>query len=1082
LKGLERTVGLVGVVAISISAMLGSGIFVLPGLAAAKTGPSVWLAYLAAALCILPAALSKAELATAMPTSGGTYVYIDRAVGPLWGTIAGLGLATSLLFKSAFALLGFGEYLKVTVLAVLPNVNPNFSIKPFALVFLLLIVILNILGVRKVSKVQTAVVGVCIASLMLVVLGGARGFPAADSALATTDLFTGGLGGFVETIGFIFVAFAGVTKIAAIAEEVKEPERNLPRGILLSLLIVAILYVALTLIFVGNMTAAELAGGDVRAVFTVTNKLFGRSAGIAMGVLGVLTMISMATAGVLATSRFPFAMSRDRLLPSFLSQVHPVYGTPVAGIVLIGIAIAVVILTVDIELVAKVASAIMILLYLAVNLMVIILREGQVQWYQPSYRAPFYPWLQIGGIIICAILLVMLGTKVPIAIAGITVPGLCLYFFYSRKRVQRRGVFGILGKRKELLSTIPTMMGIESNKLESNHAAVVVPLLGDEHSPEALADIATALANERSVQILHVTDVPDQVSLAAMALEETPEVTALQRRIAAMAQSQQVSLQVTPVVTRDVVQTVHDATKSLQCEWVVMAWKGKTSNRFGLMSPLGWLADHLSCNLALYKDAGVRYIRQILVYPEPGPDDALVVFTADQLAKQHNAELTFVRFVSDDADATMVQSQGDYLDQLRPLCSVSTRSLILRGGSELDAIAGATAGYDLLVMGAPPDTSLIKRIIGTDRDKLTEVATCSVLRLKTSKQGTKHPSVVTSMESGEDPHGLLYFLDESCAQSKLDITRKDALFTHVARAFSASHPDLQAEGVEKALWEREKAQNTSIGMGIALPHATVPEAQHTMLGVFTTKTALDFQSPDGSKTDVFFVTIGPPRARQTHLVLLSTLSRMIVSAGFVDGLRACESGQDIIAMLRKTKLDSKPPPKPKRDGSGRTLRRRSLPPNLRKILDARCIHAHLDVTTKGELFDEVSRLIAEDLQNVSAESLLDSFHEHELEHNTGIGLGAAAPRATLSEMGNTSVGIFTTKQPINYGAPDGVATDVFFAMVGPIAQQRLQLNVLTAVVQIISSTSALEKLREANSHDELLEAFEESVSELKGFS
>ena len=106
MKKLERSLSLPYVIAISIGGMLGSGIFVLPGLASNITGSSVWLAYLLGALCVLPAALSKSELATAMPSSGGTYVYIERAFGPLFGTISGIGLWLSLLLKSSFALIG----------------------------------------------------------------------------------------------------------------------------------------------------------------------------------------------------------------------------------------------------------------------------------------------------------------------------------------------------------------------------------------------------------------------------------------------------------------------------------------------------------------------------------------------------------------------------------------------------------------------------------------------------------------------------------------------------------------------------------------------------------------------------------------------------------------------------------------------------------------------------------------------------------------------------------------------------------------------------------------------------------------
>ena len=96
MKKLKRSLTLSSVIAISIGGMLGSGIFVLPGLAAAKTGPSVWLAYILAAVCVLPAAISKSELATAMPSSGGAYVYIERAFGPLFGTISGIGLWLSI--------------------------------------------------------------------------------------------------------------------------------------------------------------------------------------------------------------------------------------------------------------------------------------------------------------------------------------------------------------------------------------------------------------------------------------------------------------------------------------------------------------------------------------------------------------------------------------------------------------------------------------------------------------------------------------------------------------------------------------------------------------------------------------------------------------------------------------------------------------------------------------------------------------------------------------------------------------------------------------------------------------------------
>ena len=128
----------------------------LRGIAAAKTGSSVWLAYLLASVCILPAALSKSELATAMPSSGGTYIYIERTFGPIYGTVAGIGLWLSLLLKSSFALIGFGAYLSVLV-----NIDEGLT-KYVALFFLTVILFLNIFGVKKVGKVQIVIVSVSI--------------------------------------------------------------------------------------------------------------------------------------------------------------------------------------------------------------------------------------------------------------------------------------------------------------------------------------------------------------------------------------------------------------------------------------------------------------------------------------------------------------------------------------------------------------------------------------------------------------------------------------------------------------------------------------------------------------------------------------------------------------------------------------------------------------------------------------------------------------------------------------------------------------------------------------------------------
>ena len=144
---IERTVGLVGVIIISLSAMLGSGLFVLPSFAAILMGEGIWLAFLLAASVVLPGAISKAELASGMPSSGGSYVYLERTYGPLVGTISGLGLWASFLLKASFALIGFTAYM-YTITTYF-----DFELNTYvvSITALILITVVNILGVKKVK-------------------------------------------------------------------------------------------------------------------------------------------------------------------------------------------------------------------------------------------------------------------------------------------------------------------------------------------------------------------------------------------------------------------------------------------------------------------------------------------------------------------------------------------------------------------------------------------------------------------------------------------------------------------------------------------------------------------------------------------------------------------------------------------------------------------------------------------------------------------------------------------------------------------------------------------------------------------
>jgi amino acid transporter len=436
---LERSVGLGGVVIIAIASMVGSGLFVMPSFAADIMGPGIWMAFLLSALVVFPGAISKSELASAMPSSGGSYVFLERTYGPLFGTVSGLGLWASFLLKAAFALIGFSAYMYA--LTEYFDVEVNMQI--ISIVTLALITFLNILGVKKIKAVQTPILGVTMALLLLVCILALFDGNADFSRPLTTKGGSFGEQSFkvAEAAAFVFVAYAGVIKVAAIGGEIKDPGRNLPLGILISLGLVTFLYCAVTFIMFAAVPeeAYQVDGKPVEnPVFVFVDYVAGTKIGLLAAFLAVLTMASGALSGILAASRFVFAMARDNLLPQALETVNAKYETPHWPILLTGFAMLLAILFLPVKDVAKLASGFQIMVFVAVNSSVIVLRRSpQAQeWYKPDYKSPLYPFVQIFGIISGVALVYLMGEKALIGAAGAGALGAITYMGYGRKHNQ----------------------------------------------------------------------------------------------------------------------------------------------------------------------------------------------------------------------------------------------------------------------------------------------------------------------------------------------------------------------------------------------------------------------------------------------------------------------------------------------------------------------------------------------------------------------------------------------------------------------------------------------------------------------
>mgnify|MGYP000417441359 FL=1 len=726
MKKLERSLSLPYVIAISIGGMLGSGIFVLPGFASGLTGPSVWLAYLLGAVCVLPAALSKSELATAMPSSGGTYVYIERAFGPLFGTISGIGLWLSLLLKSSFALIGLGAYL-----AVLINISDGLT--PYvALGFLSIIVLLNIFGVKKVGKVQLYIVSIslaCLAALFFI------GFPKVDPDYLEPFMSNGNIG-LISAIAFVYISYSGVIKVAAIAGEIKNPDKNLPLAMILSLFSIAAIYVFVSFILAGTVNPDSLSI-DIRPIHTAAKNVGGDYFGYFAAVIGVLTLMSGANSGVLASSRFPFAMARDLLMPKFFSRIHSKYLTPVFSILFTGLLMTLVILYLDVVKIAKLASAFMVMMFISVNFCVIILRETSAQWYKPTYMSPFYPFLQIFGIVSGFFLLLLLGLLPLLSILIISVIGAIIYLLIGR-RATRTGVLTNYGHRPALFlfykkdvsvepdSSLQTASNLDG-KLASD-AGTIVPLLGNENSAEMLVEMASAINTRSSVQAVNITEVPNQTFLEALN-QDTPKILSIERRLKRLSKSQELSIDFESVVTHELSNTVAWLSGQTNCDWLVMGWDGRAHSGILVRNPIGWLLAHVNSNFALFKDNGIKNIGKVLIALRPGRKDKNFLAVAERICRFYNASLTLLHIVTPTFSKVAAKKMEEKSVGLLSGLKVKTELRIVQSEDPMGSMSELSSEFDLLILGAPEQDSWINVLFGTGRDRFTESAACSVLRL-----------------------------------------------------------------------------------------------------------------------------------------------------------------------------------------------------------------------------------------------------------------------------------------------------------------------------------------------------------------
>ncbi len=436
---LERTIGLVGGLAIGVGTMIGAGIFVFPGLAAGEAGPAAALSFAIGGVVALLVALPASELATAMPRSGGGYYFISRGLGSVYGAVVGISLWLGLVFASAFYLVGFGEYAGAALAEVGISLPGSASIA-LGVAFGVILTVLSATGTENAAKLQNLIVGFLLLILSVFLTYGSLDALGVFGAESTPETFAPeGQLAILTTAALVFTSYLGFAQIATVAGEIKSPSRNLPLAMVGSVLVVTVFYVVTIFVATSTLGSEALDGFGETAMVEVGREFFGTGGAVAILLAGLLATFSSANASILSSSRAIYALSKDALLPAKASEINLRYGTPHIALALAGGPIVVLTATGQVELLAEVASFLHLVMYGLICIALIVLRRNPPDWYDPDYRMPGYPLLPAVGAVSSFGLIAFMG-RVSIAVGGIIMVMAVVWHRYYAREVRLRGV------------------------------------------------------------------------------------------------------------------------------------------------------------------------------------------------------------------------------------------------------------------------------------------------------------------------------------------------------------------------------------------------------------------------------------------------------------------------------------------------------------------------------------------------------------------------------------------------------------------------------------------------------------------
>ena len=417
-----------GAASVGIANIIGAGIFVLSGVAAGIAGPAVIISFLIAGLISFLTALSAAELSSFITETGASYAYTKKAFGRFWSFLVGWFKYFDYMVGGAAVSVGFAAYL-----TSLLGLEGNIPILIAAISLPVILCVLNIIGVKEATRTTSIMVLIKIFAIVLLLMVGGFYLSQHFDVGHYTPFFATGYGGMLNGAAIIFFVFIGFNTVTMMSEETKNPQKTIPKALMLAFTITFVLYISIAVVLIGILDWHEESGdahplGSIALIVSENQMFFdfiSFSALIASG--------SVVLSSILGGTRASFAMGRDRLLPHHFDKISKRFGTPYFSIIVGGLIIVIFagVFYDNIDTIASIVNFGSLFTYLFVNLSLIKLRKTMPHIQRP-FKVPLYPIVPILGAVSCIGLMYFLSDSAKIVSTVYAVIGLAIFYFVYR--------------------------------------------------------------------------------------------------------------------------------------------------------------------------------------------------------------------------------------------------------------------------------------------------------------------------------------------------------------------------------------------------------------------------------------------------------------------------------------------------------------------------------------------------------------------------------------------------------------------------------------------------------------------------